>query len=47
MVLKYASDENTIILAVSAANFDIAGSESLEIAKKVDPDGTSYCFFPL
>ena len=30
---------NSIILAVSAANADIATSESIKLARDVDPDG--------
>ncbi|VVC44411.1 Dynamin-type guanine nucleotide-binding (G) domain,Dynamin, GTPase region, conserved site,Dynamin [Cinara cedri] len=37
--LHYISNPNSIILAVVAANVDIACSESLLIAKSVDPDG--------
>ena len=40
MVLTYISDENTLILAVSAANQDLATSESLSLAKKIDTKGT-------
>lgn len=42
MVLKYISDDghkNSIILAVTAANTDLATSESLKIARQVDPEG--------
>ena len=39
MCLKYISNPNSIILAVTAANTDIATSESLKLAKDVDPDG--------
>ena len=39
MILKYITNPNSIILAVSAANADIATSESLKTAKDVDPDG--------
>ena len=39
MILKYISNPNSIILAVVTANTDIATSESLKIAKEVDPGG--------
>lgn len=39
MVLKYIKNEDSIILAVSAANSDIATSEALKIAKEIDPMG--------
>ena len=39
MVLKFITDKNSIILAVTAANIDLASSDSLEIARKVDPNG--------
>ncbi|KAH0790248.1 Dynamin central region family protein [Histomonas meleagridis] len=39
MVLKYIKPENSIILAISPANSDIANSDSLLIAKEVDPQG--------
>ena len=37
--MNYISRQNSIILAVSAANVDIANSEALKIAKEVDPEG--------
>lgn len=39
MVLKYVRPSNTIILAVTPANADIATSSALRLAKQVDPDG--------
>ncbi|ELU13589.1 hypothetical protein CAPTEDRAFT_159349 [Capitella teleta] len=39
MCLRYTSNPNSIILAVTAANTDIATSEALKLAKDVDPDG--------
>jgi replication fork clamp-binding protein CrfC len=39
MVLKFIQNENSIILAVSAANSDLATSDSLKIAREVDPRG--------
>jgi len=41
-VLEYAGNPNSIILAVTPANIDIANSEALKIAREVDPEG----FFP-
>lgn len=37
MVLQYISQPNSLILAVTPANSDIASSDALEIAKMVDP----------
>jgi dynamin 1-like protein len=37
MVKKYISQTNTLILAISAANQDIATSEGLQLAREVDP----------
>ena len=39
MVTKYVRPSNTIILAVTPANADIATSTALRLAKQVDPDG--------
>lgn len=39
LLVKYIENPNSIILAVTAANTDIATSESLKLAKDVDPDG--------
>ncbi|XP_050734280.1 dynamin-1-like protein isoform X1 [Eriocheir sinensis] len=39
LLLYYISNPNSIILAVSSANMDMATSESLKMAKEVDPDG--------
>ncbi|KAI6204970.1 Dynamin-1-like 1 protein [Aphelenchoides besseyi] len=39
MVMEYIENENVIILAVSAANVDIANSVPLQLAKKVDSTG--------
>lgn len=36
---KFVDDPNTIIVAISSANNDIANSESLKLAMRVDPDG--------
>ena len=40
LVRSYIEKENTIILAVSAGNVDIANSDSLKLAKEVDPTGS-------
>lgn len=39
MCLRYISNPNSIILAVTAANTDLATSEALKLAKEVDVDG--------
>lgn len=39
MVLSFIQNPNSIILAVSAANIDIANSDSLHLAREVDPKG--------
>lgn len=39
MVTRYVSPDNTIILAISAANADLATSVSLRLARQLDPDG--------
>ncbi|KAI0124230.1 Dynamin central region-domain-containing protein [Xylariales sp. AK1849] len=39
MVLKYISKSNSIILAVTAANQDLANSDGLKFAREVDPEG--------
>ena len=39
MLLKYISKPNAIILAVTAANTDLANSDGLQLARQVDPDG--------
>ncbi|KAL4251569.1 Dynamin protein dnm1 [Abortiporus biennis] len=39
LVLDYISKPNCVILAVSAANVDLANSESLKLARSVDPQG--------
>ena len=39
LVLHYIRNPNSIILAVTPANTDMATSESIKIAKEVDPDG--------
>jgi replication fork clamp-binding protein CrfC len=39
MILKFISRENAIILAVTAANSDLANSDALQLARHVDPKG--------
>lgn len=39
LLVTYIENPNSIILAVTAANTDMATSESLKMAKDVDPDG--------
>ncbi|XP_035520948.1 dynamin-1-like protein isoform X2 [Morone saxatilis] len=39
LILKYISNPNSIILAVTAANTDMATSEALKVAREVDTDG--------
>ncbi|XP_070848342.1 dynamin-1-like protein isoform X2 [Chaetodon trifascialis] len=39
LILKHISNPNCIILAVTAANTDMATSEALKVAREVDPDG--------
>uniref|UniRef100_A0A8C5G583 Dynamin-1-like protein n=1 Tax=Gouania willdenowi TaxID=441366 RepID=A0A8C5G583_GOUWI len=39
LILKFISNPNSIILAISAANTDMATSEALKVAREVDPDG--------
>jgi len=41
MILKYITKPNAIILAVTAANTDLANSDGLKLAREVDPEGTS------
>lgn len=40
LIYKYISNPNSIILAVTAANTDMATSEALKVAREADPDGT-------
>ncbi|OHT15091.1 Dynamin central region family protein [Tritrichomonas foetus] len=39
MVLQYITPKNSLILAVTPANQDLANSDSLRIAREVDPEG--------
>ena len=39
LIMKYITNPNSIILAVSPANADMATSESIKFARDIDPDG--------
>ncbi|KAK1150561.1 dynamin-1-like protein isoform X2 [Acipenser oxyrinchus oxyrinchus] len=39
MIFSYTSNPNSLILAITAANTDLATSEALKLARDVDPDG--------
>ena len=39
MILEYITEENTIILAVTPANQDLANSDALKLAREVDREG--------
>merc|ERR1719507_2635452 len=39
LILKFITNPNSIILAVSPANADMATSESIKLARDIDPDG--------
>ncbi|KAI9319035.1 Dynamin central region-domain-containing protein [Dichotomocladium elegans] len=39
LVMDYTSNPNSVILAVSPANMDVANSDSLKLARQVDPEG--------
>eukprot|EP00088_Acartia_fossae_P032522 TRINITY_DN33296_c0_g1_i10.p1 TRINITY_DN33296_c0_g1~~TRINITY_DN33296_c0_g1_i10.p1 ORF type:complete len:760 (-),score=185.56 TRINITY_DN33296_c0_g1_i10:935-3214(-) len=39
LIEKFVTNPNSIILAVSPANVDMATSESLKMAREIDPDG--------
>ncbi|KAJ4937856.1 dynamin-1-like protein isoform X4 [Gymnodraco acuticeps] len=39
LIYKYISNPNSIILAVTAANTDMATSEALKVSRDIDPDG--------
>ena len=45
LCVKYISNPNSIILSVTAANTDMATSESLALAREVDPEGMYDCSF--
>ena len=42
MIEDYINQENTIILAVSPANQDLANSDALKLARRADPDGRKF-----
>ena len=37
--MKFISPDNALILALTAANTDLANSDALQIAREVDPEG--------
>ena len=39
MCMKYISKKESVILAVTSANSDLANSDALQMARQVDPDG--------
>jgi replication fork clamp-binding protein CrfC len=39
LVMHYIKQKNTIILAISASNVDLANSDAIQIAHEVDPNG--------
>ena len=39
MIMQFITRENTLVLAVTLANSDLATSDALKIAKEVDPTG--------
>lgn len=39
MILQFITRPNTVILAITAANTDLANSDALQLAREVDPDG--------
>ena len=39
MLMQFITRENTLILAVTPANSDLANSDALKLAKEVDPSG--------
>lgn len=41
MLMKYISRPNAVILAVTAANVDLANSDGLKLAREVDPEGAN------
>lgn len=43
MILSFISNPNSLILAVSPANSDLATSDALKLAREVDPDGETFC----
>lgn len=43
MILSFISNPNSLILAVSPANSDLATTDALKLAREVDPDGRKFC----
>ena len=41
MIMTYITNPQSIILAVTAANVDMATSEAIQMAQQVDPEGTT------
>ena len=39
MIEEYIKSENTIILAITAANGDLTNSDGLNLARRYDPEG--------
>ena len=39
LIYNYISNPNSIILAITSANTDMATSEAIKLARDVDPDG--------
>jgi dynamin 1-like protein len=39
MILEYITSPDSVILAITAANSDLANSDALKLAKEVDPEG--------
>lgn len=39
MILQFVTKENTLILAVTPANSDLATSDALKLARECDPQG--------
>lgn len=39
MILQFIKRDNSLILAVTPANTDLANSDALKLAKEVDPQG--------
>jgi len=39
LIMKYIRSPNALILALSAANTDLANSDALQLAREVDPTG--------
>lgn len=44
MLIKFIEKPNSIILAVTAANTDLANSDGLKLAREVDPEGETWFF---